>query len=85
MGPVQIAGELGLSASTVYAVLVRCRLNRLGNAAPRILLAARVRWPRIVYFAHDHFQRPNALPSSRMNTLANTTRYRRRHRQQPTW
>jgi hypothetical protein len=30
MGPVQIAGELGLSASTVYAVLVRCRLNRLG-------------------------------------------------------
>jgi transposase InsO family protein len=31
MGPVQIAGELGLSASTVYAVLVRCRLNRLGH------------------------------------------------------
>ncbi|AHW64800.1 Putative transposase [Corynebacterium glyciniphilum AJ 3170] len=29
LGPVQIAGELGLPASTVHAVLVRCRLNRL--------------------------------------------------------
>jgi len=28
-GPVLIAGELGLPASTVHAVLVRCRLNRL--------------------------------------------------------
>ena len=29
LGPVQIAGRLGMSASTVHAVLVRCRLNRL--------------------------------------------------------
>ncbi len=29
LGPVQIAGRLGLPASTVYAVLVRCRINRL--------------------------------------------------------
>jgi transposase InsO family protein len=29
LGPVQIADRLGLSASTVHAVLVRCRLNRL--------------------------------------------------------
>lgn len=29
LGPVQIAGRLGLAASTVHAVLVRCRLNRL--------------------------------------------------------
>jgi transposase InsO family protein len=29
LGPVQIAGRLGLRASTVHAVLVRCRLNRL--------------------------------------------------------
>ena len=29
LGPVQIAGELGLSPSTVHAVLVRCRVNRL--------------------------------------------------------
>ena len=29
LGPVQIAGELGLAASTVHAVLVRCRINRL--------------------------------------------------------
>ena len=29
LGPVQIAGRLGLAASTVYAVLVRCGINRL--------------------------------------------------------
>jgi transposase InsO family protein len=29
LGPVQIAGRLGISASTVHAVLVRCRINRL--------------------------------------------------------
>jgi transposase InsO family protein len=29
LGPVQIAGRLGMQASTVYAVLVRCRINRL--------------------------------------------------------
>ena len=29
LGPVQIAGRLGVPASTVYAVLVRCRVNRL--------------------------------------------------------
>ncbi|WP_205215212.1 IS481 family transposase [Amycolatopsis albispora] len=28
LGPVQIAGRLGLAASTVHAVLVRCRINR---------------------------------------------------------
>jgi len=31
LGPVGIAGELGLPASTVHAVLVRCRLNRLAH------------------------------------------------------
>jgi transposase InsO family protein len=29
LGPVQIAGRLGMPASTVHAVLVRCRINRL--------------------------------------------------------
>ena len=29
--PVQIAGRLGMPASTVHAVLVRCRLNRLSH------------------------------------------------------
>ena len=29
LGPVQIADRLGMQASTVHAVLVRCRLNRL--------------------------------------------------------
>jgi transposase InsO family protein len=31
LGPVQIAGRLDLSASTVHAVLVRCRINRLSH------------------------------------------------------
>jgi transposase InsO family protein len=31
LGPVQIAGRLGLPASTVHAVLVRCRINRLSQ------------------------------------------------------
>ena len=29
LGPVQIGGQLGIAASTVHAVLVRCRINRL--------------------------------------------------------
>jgi len=31
LGPVQIAGELGMAASTVHAVLTRCRINRLSH------------------------------------------------------
>jgi len=31
LGPVQIADRLGIAASTVHAVLVRCRLNRLSH------------------------------------------------------
>lgn len=31
LGPVQIGGQLGMSASTVHAVLVRCRINRLSR------------------------------------------------------
>ncbi|MDN4163605.1 IS481 family transposase, partial [Nocardioides abyssi] len=31
LGPVQIAGRLGLPSSTVHAVLVRCRINRLSH------------------------------------------------------
>ena len=31
LGPVQIAGRLGVPASTVHAVLVRCRINRLAR------------------------------------------------------
>jgi transposase InsO family protein len=31
LGPVGIAGELGMPASTVHAVLVRCRINRLAH------------------------------------------------------
>jgi transposase InsO family protein len=31
LGPVQIAGQLGMQASTVHAVLTRCRINRLSH------------------------------------------------------
>jgi len=31
LGPVQIGGRLGVAPSTVHAVLVRCRLNRLAH------------------------------------------------------
>ncbi len=31
LGPVQIGGRLGMPASTVHAVLTRCRLNRLAH------------------------------------------------------
>lgn len=31
LGPVQIAGRLDMPASTVHAVLVRCRINRLSR------------------------------------------------------
>jgi transposase len=31
LGPVQIAGRLGMQGSTVHAVLVRCRINRLSH------------------------------------------------------
>lgn len=31
LGPVQIASRLGMQASTVHAVLVRCRINRLSH------------------------------------------------------
>ena len=31
LGPVQIGARLGVPASTVHAVLVRCRLNRLSH------------------------------------------------------
>ena len=35
LGPVAIAGRLGMPASTVHAVLVRCRLNRLRHVDVR--------------------------------------------------
>jgi transposase InsO family protein len=35
LGPVGIAGRLGIPASTVYAVLARCRLNRLRHVDVR--------------------------------------------------
>jgi transposase InsO family protein len=47
LGPVQIAGRLGMPASTVHAVLTRCRLNRLSHID-------RVTGEPIRRYEHDH-------------------------------
>jgi transposase InsO family protein len=47
LGPVQIAGRLGLPASTVHAVLVRCRINRLTHID-------RVTGQPLRRYEHDH-------------------------------
>jgi len=47
LGPVQIAGELGLAPSTVHAVLVRCRMNRLTTID-------RVTGEPLRRYEHDH-------------------------------
>jgi transposase InsO family protein len=47
LGPVQIAGRLGIAASTVHAVLVRCRISRLSRID-------RVTGEPIRRYEHDH-------------------------------
>jgi transposase InsO family protein len=47
LGPVQIAGRLGMPASTVHAVLVRCRINRLSRLD-------RVTGEPLRRYEHDH-------------------------------
>jgi len=47
LGPVGIAGALGVSASTVYDVLVRCRVNRLSHIDRRTGEVVR-------RYEHDH-------------------------------
>ncbi|MFE9790105.1 IS481 family transposase, partial [Nocardia salmonicida] len=47
LGPVQIAGRLGVPASTVHAVLVRCRINRLSRID-------RVTAEPLRRYEHDH-------------------------------
>lgn len=51
LGPVQIAGVLGLAPSTVHAVLVRCGINRLSRID-------RITGEPIRRYEHDH---PGAL------------------------
>src|SRR3569623_1768885 len=46
-GPAGIAGRLGMPASTVHAVLVRCRLNRLSHLD-------RATGEQIRRYEHDH-------------------------------
>jgi transposase InsO family protein len=47
LGPVQIGGRLGMPASTVHAVLVRCRINRLSRID-------RVTAEPLRRYEHDH-------------------------------
>jgi transposase InsO family protein len=47
LGPVQIAGQLAVPASTVHAVLTRCRINRLSHID-------RVTGERLRRYEHDH-------------------------------
>jgi transposase InsO family protein len=47
LGPVQIAGQLAVPASTVHAVLTRCRINRLSRID-------RVTGEPIRRYEHDH-------------------------------
>ena len=47
LGPVQIGGRLGIPASTVHAVLVRCRINRLSRID-------RVSGESLRRYEHDH-------------------------------
>jgi transposase InsO family protein len=47
LGPVQIAGQLGIPASTVHAVLTRCRINRLSHID-------RVTGEPLRRYEHDH-------------------------------
>ncbi len=47
LGPVQIAGQLGLAASTVHAVLTRCRINRLS-------CIDRITGEPVRRYEHDH-------------------------------
>ena len=47
LGPVQIAGRLGMQASTVHAVLVRCHINRLSHID-------RITGEPIRRYEHDH-------------------------------
>ena len=61
LGPVQIAGRLGLAASTVHAVLVRCRLNRLSHVD-------RATGEPIRRYEHDH---PGALIHVDVKKLGN--------------
>jgi transposase InsO family protein len=61
LGPVAIAGKLGMPASTVYAVLVRCRLHRLWHVDRRTGEVIR-------RYEHDH---PGSLVHVDVKKLGN--------------
>ena len=61
MGPVQIGGVVGMPASTVHAVLVRCRINRLSHVDRRTGEVVR-------RYEHDH---PGSLVHVDVKKLGN--------------
>ncbi len=65
LGPVQIAGRLGMPASTVHAVLVRCRLNRLSHVDVKTGEPAR-RYEHDAPGSHDPRRREESSATSLM-------------------
>jgi transposase InsO family protein len=61
LGPVAIAAQLGMPASTVHAVLVRCRINRLSHVD-------RVTGEPVRRYEHDH---PGSLVHVDVKKLGN--------------
>lgn len=61
LGPVAIADQVGVAASTVHAVLVRCRLNRLSHVH-------RVSGEPVCRYQHPY---PGALRHVDVNKLGN--------------
>jgi transposase InsO family protein len=61
LGPVQIADQVGLAPSTVHAILVRCRLNRLSHVD-------RATGEPIRRYEHDH---PGSLLHMDVKKLGN--------------
>ncbi|WP_328352436.1 IS481 family transposase [Streptomyces sp. NBC_00445] len=61
LGPVQIAGRLSMPASTVHAVLTRCRINRLSHID-------RVTGEPVRRYEHDH---PGAMLHIDVKKLGN--------------
>ncbi len=74
LGPVQIADRLGMPASTVHAVLVRCRLNRLTHID-------RATGEPIRRYEHQH---PGDLIHVDVKKLGNSPRRRRLALRRPT-
>lgn len=78
LGPVQIASRLGVPASTVHAVLTRCRLNRLS------MVDRRVGEP-VIRYEHDHPGSLIHVDVKKLGNIPNGGGWRYVGRQQGEW